>query len=134
MYSYFKFCFFFSFFFFLFRSLQQTHIESKSNAETQTKRSTWKRARFCFTFQIRTTLVNRQACLVRFKLIRGCLVSGLKDVSVQSVGVLGKMDNRWHTPFNGKNLLARAIRARSTMSQRLFQGNFKTTAMVVYLD
>ena len=52
----------------------------------------------------------------------------LKDVSVQSVGVLGKTDNRW------KNLLARAIRARSTMSQRLFQGNFKTIAIVVYLD
>ena len=82
--------------------------------------------------------VNRQAWLVSVQNYPGLISFQFKDVSVQSVGVLGTIDHRWHRPFNGTNLLARVIRARSTMSQRLigpmFQGNIKTTAIVVYLD
>ena len=44
------------------------------------------------------------------KIIQGCFSFRLKDVSVQSVGILGTTEQWWHTPSNGKKPFARATR------------------------
>ena len=83
------------------------------------------------------------------KLLKTCLVAPpqnypglfmfwLKDISVQSVSVLDTTEHRRHTPSNGKNPLAMAIRGafnNELANNRgpIFQEKIKASLIVVYL-
>ena len=78
--------------------------------------------------------MHRQAGLVSVQNYLGLFSFRLKDVLVHSVGVLGITEHRWHAPSNGKNAPAMAFNNKPVNDRGpMFQGNFKTTAIVVYL-